>query len=746
MKQSFSVRKTVTAILSFLILTIAHAGTHLITFTPLTENHISVPVNGVKIIKYQVTNHSKKTHTLMMQPITGISQITTTENCPNPFILGSKQSCILSLQIIGSALQDPIVAGPKVCEQGSRLMCYQPSHDHSLNITQGVAEYTVSGTITGLTGTVTLLNNGADTTSISADDSFTFSTPITEGSAYHVTLGTQPVHQTCTIASGSGIVSGANITNIRVICSTNTHLVGGTITGLTGTVTLLNNGANTSSISTDGAFAFSTPIAEGSTYHVTVGTQPLDQTCTVVSGSGTMNGANVTDVTVTCSINTYMVGGTITGLTGTVTLLNNGADTISINTDGAFTFSTPIAEGSTYHVTLGAQPIHQTCTIASGSGTISGADVNNITVTCATNTHTVSGTITGLTIGTVTLLNNSVNSTSLSTNGSFTFSTPIAEGSTYHVTVGTQPIEQTCTITNGSGTMSSSDVTNVTVNCVTNNTTLTVSAHGTIPVNSGNGTITVTNTGGTYAAYNVHAVLPGGWTGVTQDASGCATIAPNNGTCTLQFTSTTPYVAQGNITITGDNISSSPKTALAFTLNNYLVWSVTGNTALVVASSDVSASQAWSTNFDIFNISETSTNPPNACNSATDGSCNSSQIEALYGTSYTDYAAGLCYEITSDNSGSVSPGTWYLPAICQMGNISTTCAATGLANIDTNLFKLGFGGFASGYAYWSSTEYSADPRYNAWFHGFNLGTSVQNYTFKGGAASHYVRCARAITF
>ncbi|EHL30841.1 hypothetical protein [Legionella drancourtii] len=664
MKQSFSVRKTVTAILSFLLLTIAHAGTHLITFIPLTENHISVPANGVKIIKYQVTNHSKKTHTLMMQPITGISQITTTENCPNPFVLGSKQSCILSLQILGNTLQDHITTGPKVCEQGNRLMCYQPSYDNRLNITQGAPEYTISGTITGLTGTVTLLNNGAETTSIS----------------------------------------------------------------------------------TDGSFTFSTPMVEGSTYHVTVGTQPLDQTCTVVSGSGIISSADINNITVTCSINTYTVGGTITGLTGTVTLLNNGADITSISTDGSFTFSTPIAEGSTYHVTLGSQPTHQTCTVASGSGTMGGANVTNVTVTCSTNTHMVSGTITGLN-GTVTLLNNSINSTSLSTNGSFTFSTPIAEGSTYHVAVGTQPTEQTCTITNGSGTMSSSDVTNVTVNCVTNNTTLTVSAKGTIPVNSGSGSITVTNTGGTYAAYNVHAVLPGGWTGVTQDASGCATIAPHNGTCTLQFTSTTPYVAQGNITITGDNISSSPKTALAFTLNNYLVWSITGNTALVVASSDVSASQAWSTNFDILNITETSTNPPNACNSATDGSCNSSQLEAQYGTSYTDYAAGLCYEITSDNSGSVSPGTWYLPAICQMGNIIATCTATGeLANIDTNLFKLGFGGFASGYSYWSSTEYGAAPRYDAWFHGFNLGTSIQNHTYKGSTSYRYVRCARAITF
>ncbi|WP_058533878.1 DUF1566 domain-containing protein [Legionella saoudiensis] len=661
MDKSLLARTTIIAILSFLVLTIAHAGTPVISLIPLTANSISVSVNEVKIIKYQITNRSKKTHTLVMQPITGINQIITSANdCSNSFVLSWQQSCILSLQVSGSALQGPIIEGPKVCEQGNRLMCYQPSIQNRLHITQGIAKYTV----------------------------------------------------------------------------------GGTITGLTGTITLLNNGANALSVSTDGSFTFSTPIAEGSPYLVTVGTQPNGQTCTVASGSGIMSGANVTNVTVTCSTNTYTIGGTITGLVGTVTLLNNGVDPTSVSVNGPFTFSTPLAEGSTYHVTIGTQPPNQTCNVASGSGTVSG-NVTDVTVNCATRTHTVGGTITGLT-GTVILLNNGINPTPLTANGSFTFSMPVAEGSPYYVTVGTQPNGQTCTPTNNSGTMGGSDVTDVAVGCITNNTFLTVNANGTIPVNSGSGALTVTNTG-IYTAYNVHAVLPGGWTGVSQDASECASIAPNNGTCTLHFSSTTPYVAQGNITITGDNISSPPQTALAFTINDYLVWSMSGNTALVLASSDVSASQVWSTSFNnIPNINETSTNPPDACNGATDGSCNTNQLAAQYGTSYTDYAAGLCYQIALDNTGPVALGTWYLPAICQMGNSMATCAASGLANIEVNLFKLGFGDLQGGYAYWSSTQYSGQPIFDAWFHAFSTGSGVQSHTYKGG--EHYVRCVRAINF
>ena len=431
-------------------------------------------------------------------------------------------------------------------------------------------------------------------------------------------------------------------------------------------VVLQNNGGGTQSISTDGAFTFPTPVAEGSPYLVTVQTQPADQTCSVTNGSGTMGAARVTNVAVVCAVNTYSAGGTVSGLAGTVMLQNNGGDTLVIGGNGAFTFTAPVAQGGTYSVTVQTQPATQTCTVANGAGTMGGANVTNIAVTCSMNAYTAGGTVSGLG-GTVTLQNDGTDSTPLSSDGSFTFSAPIAEGSPYNVTVQTQPAAQTCTVNNGSGTMGSANVTNVSVNCVTNSTTIAVSSTGTIPVNGSSGSITVTNTGTTYTAYNVSALLPGGWSGVTQDSSNCAAVAPNGGTCTLAFTSTTPYVAQGNISITGDNIISPPTIALAFSMDGYLVFSVpTPSTALVLASSDASSSQAWSPNYDaIAGITDTSAAPP--CNGATDGACDTAMIEAYYGTPYTTYAAGLCDEITSDNTGTVAMGTWYLPSICELG-------------------------------------------------------------------------------
>ena len=603
---------------------------------------------------------------------------------------------------------------------------------------------TVDGTVSGLLGSLVLRFNGANPLTITADGAFAFPTPVAEGSTYAVTVHAQPANQTCTLAHGSGIVGTASVTNITLTCITDAFTTGGAISGLTGVVVLQNNSDDTLAISTDGAFTFPTPVTEGRPYLVTVKTQPADQTCSVTNGSGTMGAARVTNVAVVCAANTFSAGGTVSGLAGTVALQNNSSDSLLISANGPFTLATPVAQGGTYSVTVQTQPATQACTVANGAGTMGGANVTNITVTCSTNAYTTGGTVSGLS-GTVTLQNNGTNSTPLSSNGSFTFSTPTAQGSTYNVTVQTQPMAQICTVINGSGTTGGANVTNVTINCATNMTTVTVSSTATIPVNGVSGSIAVTNTGTTYTAYNVSAVLPGGWSGVIQDSSDCVAVAPNGGTCTLTFISNTPYVAQGNISITGDNLVSPPTITLAFSMDGYLVWSVpAASIAAVLASSDVNSSQVWSPNFsNIAGITETSAAPP--CNGATDGACDTAQIDIYYGTPYTTYAAGLCDEITSDNTGTVAMGTWYVPSICELGGAGQGASClSGLANIDSNLMQLGFGGLTAD-AYWSSTEFSAGPNLYAWAEYFmTAGGSFQLAINKG--TQFGVRCVRMMSY
>lgn len=81
-----------------------------------------------------------------------------------------------------------------------------------------------------------------------------------------------------------------------------TYTIGGTATNLGAgkSVVLQNNGGNNLTVSSNGTFTFTASVADGGAYAVTVLTQPVGQTCTVANGSGTVSGANVTNVAVNC--------------------------------------------------------------------------------------------------------------------------------------------------------------------------------------------------------------------------------------------------------------------------------------------------------------------------------------------------------------------------------------------------------------------------------------------------------------
>ncbi len=341
--------------------------------------------------------------------------------------------------------------------------------------------YTVGGSVSGLAAgnSVVLRNNGSNNLSVAANGSFTFTTPIANDAGYEVTVFTQPTtpNQTCAVTSGSGTINGANISNVAVVCTTNTYTVGGAVTGLAAgnSVGLRNNGGNDLVVAVNGSFAFSTSLPDESAYAVTVLTQPTtpNQVCVVANGSGAVAGANVTTVAVSCTTTTYTVGGTVAGLAGgnSVTLRNSGGNDVTVAANGAFAFTTPVADGGTYAVTVFTQPTtpNQTCAVANGSGTINGANIGNVAIVCTTNTYTVGGTVTGLPVGTtVTLRNMGGDDLIVSTNGPFTFAGPIIDGGTYAVTVQMQPVtpDRICLVAAGTGSVAGSNVTSVEVRCV----------------------------------------------------------------------------------------------------------------------------------------------------------------------------------------------------------------------------------------------------------------------------------------
>jgi len=81
--------------------------------------------------------------------------------------------------------------------------------------------YTVGGTVSGLSGTGTLViqNNLGDDHTVSANGAFTFPTALADSSSYSVTVKTQPTGQTCTVTNGTGMISGGNVTNVAVACA-----------------------------------------------------------------------------------------------------------------------------------------------------------------------------------------------------------------------------------------------------------------------------------------------------------------------------------------------------------------------------------------------------------------------------------------------------------------------------------------------------------------------------------------------
>ncbi|MBC8025126.1 MAG: hypothetical protein H7Y89_03975 [Steroidobacteraceae bacterium] len=87
-------------------------------------------------------------------------------------------------------------------------------------------------------------------------------------------------------------------------------------------------------------------------------------------------------------------------------------------------------------------------------------------------TYSIGGSVVGSTGG--LSLQNSVNASTVSVPaaGVFTFATQILQGASYAVVVSTPPSGQSCTVANGSGTMSLSNVTNIAVTCTTNGLSL----------------------------------------------------------------------------------------------------------------------------------------------------------------------------------------------------------------------------------------------------------------------------------
>lgn len=208
----------------------------------------------------------------------------------------------------------------------------------------GKAQYTVQGTVTGLTmDGLVLKNNGGDDITLNAGTStFAFPKQIDYGASYDITLewsqaaknNNAPAILACGVSGATGYAGYTLAISAAVTCQPVPYSVGGYYEGFTepatpavpavpasgstpatdavaavpDTVTLINGSSgNAVTISSSdagaGNFALSQAFASGDVYAVTISKQPAKSTCVLTNNTGRVATVNVSSLRLTCTKN-----------------------------------------------------------------------------------------------------------------------------------------------------------------------------------------------------------------------------------------------------------------------------------------------------------------------------------------------------------------------------------------------------------------------------------------------------------
>jgi hypothetical protein len=143
-------------------------------------------------------------------------------------------------------------------------------------------------------------------------------------------------------------------------------------------------------------FEFPNKLEYGDVYDVQIKAPPAHQKeCgtppnTIPNFTDTAGRLAEINVTIACIIDSYTIGGTITGLTGAGLVLANGSTggqlAVTLPTTPTTTPLTyslpPVFYGQTYSLAIIKQPTGQVCTVTNPTGTMGDAKVENINITC----------------------------------------------------------------------------------------------------------------------------------------------------------------------------------------------------------------------------------------------------------------------------------------------------------------------------------------------------------------------------
>ncbi len=473
------------------------------------------------------------------------------------------------------------------------------------------------------------------------------------------------------------------------------YVVSGTAIGLTANgLVLTDNGADSLAVPANASsFQFSQQVEAGGSYDVAVATQPTGLTCSVTQGSRGNLEATVSDVTVSCAPETYVISGTIKGLTSSgLTLQDSGGDDLTVLANSnSFEFSSPVAYGGNYDVTISAQPAGLTCTVSQGTGIDVSATVNDIAIACNVITYTIGGTITGLTASGLTLEDNGGDALTVAANAtSFQFTESVAAGGAYDVTVTTQPTGLTCSVSQGTGSNLRANAGTAQVTCDTSSFTISgtisgLTAGGLVLQNNGGDNLAVSSDSSSFSfatpvayggAYDVTVLnQPTGQTCTVSSESGSATQTVNDVSvsCVTNPTYTVVPSAGANGTI----LPSTPQTVNP---GGSITFTAVPDTGFAVDQWLVNGSAAQ-TGGSVYSLTNVSTNDTVQVTfaQATLSLSLSSLALSVDDTTLNTSLTGTPRQITVTNAGSIAATDLVVSpsgALPSGTTLATTCGAT----------------------------------------------------------------------
>jgi hypothetical protein len=145
------------------------------------------------------------------------------------------------------------------------------------------------------------------------------------------------------------------------------------------------------------SFVFPKSLSYGDVYNVVTKGKVEHQTCAVGaflsqsgvmlnSGSDTAGRLSSINIGVQCVLDSFTIGGNVTGLTSEGLILTNGSSSDMVTVTAAaptFTFASPVTYGLSYGVTVLHQPDNAICTVGpKGTGVMADAAVTDIAVSC----------------------------------------------------------------------------------------------------------------------------------------------------------------------------------------------------------------------------------------------------------------------------------------------------------------------------------------------------------------------------